>query len=82
MKHPHSLLSILTVFFIGSTAWMMTSSNLSEGQGATSLDHLVASSKVAEKSSDSSLVLWYDEPAQDWMQEALPIGNGYLGAMF
>ncbi len=27
------------------------------------------------------LTLWYGEPAQDWMQEALPIGNGRLGAM-
>jgi len=26
-------------------------------------------------------VLWYDKPAQDWMKEALPIGNGRLGAM-
>ena len=36
---------------------------------------------------DSSLgsipnVLWYEQPANNWMQEALPIGNGYLGAMF
>jgi len=27
------------------------------------------------------LRLWYDEPAQDWMTQALPIGNGYMGAM-
>ncbi|MGA2501365.1 MAG: glycoside hydrolase family 95 protein, partial [Tepidisphaeraceae bacterium] len=26
-------------------------------------------------------LLWYDKPAQDWMTEALPIGNGRLGAM-
>jgi len=26
-------------------------------------------------------VLWYDEPAVDWEKEALPIGNGRLGAM-
>ncbi|MCP4453250.1 MAG: glycoside hydrolase family 95 protein [Planctomycetes bacterium] len=25
--------------------------------------------------------LWYDKPAQDWMTEALPIGNGALGGM-
>ncbi len=31
---------------------------------------------------DSTLKLWYTTPAEDWMQEALPIGNGYLGAMF
>ena len=28
-----------------------------------------------------TLRLWYDEPASDWEQEALPIGNGYMGAM-
>lgn len=26
--------------------------------------------------------LTYDTPAGDWMTEALPIGNGYIGAMF
>ena len=30
--------------------------------------------------SQKSLQLKYDEPAQEWM-EALPIGNGFLGAM-
>ena len=28
------------------------------------------------------LRLWYDSPAKNWMTEALPIGNGYLGVMF
>jgi alpha-L-fucosidase 2 len=27
-------------------------------------------------------VLWYDKPATDWMTSALPMGNGYMGAMF
>lgn len=26
--------------------------------------------------------LWYEKPAINWMKEALPIGNGYMGAMF
>jgi len=26
-------------------------------------------------------VLWYDAPAKDWSSEALPVGNGRLGAM-
>ena len=29
-----------------------------------------------------NLSLWYDTPASEWMTEALPIGNGYMGAMF
>lgn len=32
------------------------------------------------KEFDSSLMLWYDEPATEWT-EALPVGNGRLGAM-
>ena len=30
---------------------------------------------------NSAMMLWYDRPAASWMQEALPIGNGRLGAM-
>ena len=28
-----------------------------------------------------STLLWYDKPATDWEKEALPIGNGRMGAM-
>jgi alpha-L-fucosidase 2 len=28
------------------------------------------------------LRLWYREPATDWMRQALPMGNGYMGIMF
>lgn len=34
----------------------------------------------AEKELNPSLVLWYDKPAANWT-EALPVGNGRLGAM-
>ena len=27
------------------------------------------------------LRLWYKQPATNWMQQALPIGNGKIGAM-
>ena len=33
-----------------------------------------------EDARDTSLTLWYDRPADDWNQ-ALPVGNGRLGAM-
>ena len=36
-------------------------------------------SLLAQKAEVSSL--WYDQPAKSWMKEALPIGNGYMGAM-
>ena len=29
----------------------------------------------------AGLTLWYDQPADDWESQALPIGNGTLGAM-
>lgn len=35
---------------------------------------------VAEKEKNPSLFLWYDKPAVGWT-EALPVGNGRLGAM-
>ncbi len=28
------------------------------------------------------LRIWYKQEAKSWMEEALPIGNGYMGAMF
>lgn len=31
-------------------------------------------------SAEQKMTLWYDEPAQRWV-EALPLGNGRLGAM-
>jgi len=30
----------------------------------------------------AKMVLWYRQPATDWESQALPIGNGRLGAMF
>ena len=31
---------------------------------------------------ENNLKLWYAEPAKEWMTEALPLGNSYIGAMF
>ena len=33
------------------------------------------------KEKAGELKLWYATPASDWMREALPVGNGYVGAM-
>ena len=35
----------------------------------------------SNQTAQNNLKLWYKQPAKDWMTEALPIGNGYLGAM-
>lgn len=37
-------------------------------------------SPASERPGVRPLVLWYDQPAAEWV-EALPIGNGRLGAM-
>ena len=36
---------------------------------------------TVNKSSGSLLKLWYTQPATEWMLQALPIGNGNVGAM-
>lgn len=42
----------------------------------------MAAVTVASAGAAAPLKLTYDKPARDWMTEALPIGNGYMGAMF
>lgn len=37
--------------------------------------------EVSSKPIQNELTLWYTTPAKDWMTNALPIGNGRLGAM-
>ncbi len=41
----------------------------------------VGACQTKEPEATQRLVLWYDAPAKDWSTEALPIGNGRLGAM-
>ncbi|MDR1860983.1 MAG: glycoside hydrolase family 95 protein, partial [Bacteroidales bacterium] len=48
-------------------------------KGLLSLFLLSLLSRSARKS-DADLLLWYDKPAASW-NEALPLGNGRLGAM-
>ncbi|RYG18316.1 MAG: glycoside hydrolase family 95 protein, partial [Chitinophagaceae bacterium] len=43
---------------------------------------LSLSSIVAKAQSPSIDKLWYQQPAEKWEAEALPIGNGRMGAMF
>jgi alpha-L-fucosidase 2 len=40
---------------------------------------LLAAASAAH--AESPQLLWYDKPATDWEKEALPIGNGRIGAM-
>ncbi|KUO15598.1 alpha-L-fucosidase [Streptomyces dysideae] len=57
------------------------------GAGGLALGGAVADTAAAESSDVSTyevsqpLALWYATPAADWEREALPIGNGALGAM-
>ncbi|MFK4066434.1 glycosyl hydrolase family 95 catalytic domain-containing protein [Streptomyces sp. NPDC029674] len=47
---------------------------------AATAAHAETSHDTSDESPLDSL-LWYDAPAADWEREALPIGNGALGAM-
>ena len=38
------------------------------------------SERIDEKTFNTGSVLWYDTPASEW-EQALPVGNGRLGAM-
>jgi len=42
---------------------------------------VVISLIAATANGESPLTLWYNQPATSWMKEALPIGNGPMGAM-
>ena len=50
------------------------------GDVAVAAAALPFAASISNADSTDSLVLWYDKPAQEWT-EALPIGNGRLGAM-
>lgn len=45
----------------------------------TQADEVITLAK--ERTTKPPLTLWYRQPATDWQTEALPIGNGRLGAM-
>lgn len=45
---------------------------------ALTLMYLCASSALA---APAPLSLWFDQPAEDWEKEGLPIGNGVMGAV-
>src|SRR6185369_16599126 len=42
---------------------------------------LLAFASFAQAQKPTPPLLWYDKPATDWEKEALPIGNGRIGAM-
>jgi alpha-L-fucosidase 2 len=50
------------------------------GLAAASLSLTNAFPPATDNNYDESLLLWYDKPASEWT-EALPVGNGRLGAM-
>jgi len=38
------------------------------------------SARISKRDFDPTSLLWYESPAKEW-EEALPVGNGRLGAM-
>ena len=51
------------------------------GVGPLAEMRALARENSARSAASDKLCLWYDRPAKGWMTEALPIGNGPMGAM-
>ncbi len=60
-----------------STLYTLTATN-SEGSSTSSVQ---INLNLPTPDPEGPLTLWYEQPATDWEKEALPIGNGRLGAM-
>lgn len=43
--------------------------------------YFMTAAHIAAAAEGASTVLWYSRPANSWQREALPIGNGRIGAM-
>jgi len=49
--------------------------------GSTTGGDAMAEQSPQQPKAPGTMCLWYDRPADEWMTEALPIGNGPMGAM-
>ncbi|MQA85323.1 MAG: glycoside hydrolase family 95 protein [Streptosporangiales bacterium] len=61
--------------FIQAVLALLASAGLPVGGAAA------AAAAASARKGVGPLTLWYDRPAEDWESQALPIGNGALGAM-
>jgi alpha-L-fucosidase 2 len=71
------------LFYMGRSTRRRFLTNATTALGAVSLGAKSGFAKMLQQSSGSSanhLMLWYERPAAQWV-DALPIGNGRLGAM-
>ncbi len=58
-----------------------TSATAAVGMGLLAGRSGLAEATTTRTDPSGQLLLWYDRPAMRWMTEALPIGNGPMGAM-
>jgi alpha-L-fucosidase 2 len=63
--------------------FLLSTSLATAALGFEPLSGIAAPARENPARADASrkLCLWYDRPTQTWMTEALPIGNGPMGAM-
>lgn len=64
----------------GGTAAIVLAALLGLAAGAAAGDRRAVIQTLPAAAEDPELVLWYDRPAEKW-ENALPVGNGRLGAM-
>lgn len=73
VRTTNSILVILTTCAIFLTLAACDTKTANVDQSQNEMD--------GQSTTIQKLCLWYDEPAESWMTEALPIGNGPMGAM-
>ncbi len=69
------LFSLIVILLFTACSWESKSSS-----NSSSIKSLDKNSPQIQASSGKHR-LWYKQPATDWMSQALPIGNGFMGAM-
>ncbi|WP_068546824.1 glycosyl hydrolase family 95 catalytic domain-containing protein [Thalassotalea crassostreae] len=69
-----SIFTLLSVFLSACSEEPQSNSDIAN-------QSLTEHSSPLIKASSGKQRLWYKQPANDWMSQALPIGNGYMGAM-
>ncbi|MEU6991037.1 glycoside hydrolase family 95 protein [Streptomyces sp. NPDC046465] len=65
----------------GAAALAVGGGGVAGAVGAVEVEPASAADGLPERDTSDELLLWYGTPAADWEREALPIGNGALGAM-
>ncbi|WP_275560193.1 glycoside hydrolase N-terminal domain-containing protein [Streptomyces sp. 5-6(2022)] len=65
----------------GTLGWLVTALAVVGALGVPPVSSAAPAAPDSKAAAADPNTLWYAKPAADWEQEALPIGNGAMGAM-